>query len=51
MQDTDLYRLILGNCLAWQVEDVKLDVAGVRVDVFPNHERGLNGLAMNVGRS
>ena len=39
MQDTDLYRQLLGLTAPWTVERVELDVKGHRVDVFAVHER------------
>ncbi|GJM26952.1 MAG: ISL3 family transposase [Phycisphaerae bacterium] len=41
MQDTDLYRHLLGLETPWTVASVKLDVKEQTVDVFAEHERGL----------
>src|SRR5436190_23112588 len=40
MQDTELYRHILGVEAPWSVERVALDVAKQRVDVFVAHTEG-----------
>ena len=40
MQDTDLYRHVLGLETPWKVDSVKLDVPGGRVDVWAVHEEG-----------
>lgn len=41
MQDTDLYQQILGIHSPWQVDAVKLDVAGGQVDIFLTHQQGV----------
>jgi transposase len=41
MQDTELYRYLLGLELPWKVERVKLDVDSQRVDVWAGHAEGL----------
>jgi len=38
MQDTELYRYVLGLEDPWQVEKVQLDVRGERVDVWATHK-------------
>lgn len=38
MHDVELYERILGLSLPWRVSDVKLDVAGGRVEIFVEHE-------------
>jgi transposase len=40
MQDTELYRHVLGLETPWKVDSVKLDVPGGRVDVWAVHEEG-----------
>jgi len=41
MQDTELYRHVLGLEKPWKVDRVNLDVPGGRVDVWAVHEEGL----------
>lgn len=41
MQDTELYRYLLGLELPWAVERVNLDVVKQRVDVWATHAEGL----------
>ena len=41
MQDTELYRQILGITAPWSVSEVKLDVAVQRVDVWVTHAEGV----------
>lgn len=40
MQDTELYRHVLGLETLWKVDSVKLDVPGGRIDVWAVHEDG-----------
>lgn len=40
MQDTELYRHVLGLETPWKVDVVKLDVPGGRVDIWAVHEDG-----------
>ena len=40
MQDTELYRHLLGIEAPWTVSQVKVDVGGQRVDVWAEHEEG-----------
>ena len=40
MQDTELYRHLLGLESPWTVEKVNLDIAAQRVDVYAGHPRG-----------
>ncbi len=40
MQDTELYRHVLGLETPWKVDSVRLDVPGGRVDVWAVHEEG-----------
>lgn len=39
MQDTELYRYVLGLEEPWKVERVKLDVIQERVDIWAGHAR------------
>jgi hypothetical protein len=41
MQDTELYRHVLGLEKPWKVDRVELDIRGERVDVWAVHEEGL----------
>ena len=41
MQDTELYRHVLGLERPWKVDRVELDIRGGRVDVWTVHEEGL----------
>lgn len=41
MQDTELYRYVLGLEEPWKVERVKLDVTQERVDIWAGHDEGL----------
>jgi len=41
MQDTELYRYLLGIEAPWTVEKVKLDLVNQRVDVWASHEEDL----------
>lgn len=41
MQDTELYRYVLGLEEPWKVEQVKLDVSRERVDIWASHAEGL----------
>ena len=41
MQDTELYRHVLGLEKPWKVNRVELDIRGERVDVWGVHEEGL----------
>src|SRR4030042_6949122 len=41
MQDTELYRHVLGLEKPWKVDHVDLDISGGRVDVWTVHEEGL----------
>jgi len=41
MQDTELYRHVLGLERPWKVDRVELDIGGGRVDVWAVHEEGL----------
>ena len=41
MQDTELYRHVLGLERPWKVDRVELDIGGGRVDVWAVHEKGL----------
>jgi transposase len=41
MQDTELYRHVLGLEKPWKVDHVNLDIRGGRVDVWTIHEEGL----------
>lgn len=41
MQDTELYRYLLGLKPPWKVERVKLDVINQRVDIWASHTKGL----------
>jgi transposase len=41
MQDTKLYRYVLGLEEPWKVERVKLDVSRERVDIWASHAEGL----------
>ena len=41
MQDTELYRYVLGLEEPWRVERVKLDVAEGRIDIWAGHKEGL----------
>lgn len=40
MQDTELYRHVLGLEKPWKVDRVNQDVPGGRVDVWTVHEKG-----------
>src|SRR4030067_1727372 len=41
MQDTELFRYLLGIEPPWEVETVELDVKSQRVDIWVVHEEGL----------
>src|SRR4030066_2467038 len=41
MQDTELFRYLLGIEPPWEVETVELDVKNQRVDIWVIHEEGL----------
>jgi len=41
MRDIDLYRQVLGLAKPWVVERVDLDVSGHRVDIWVEHESGV----------
>ena len=47
MQDTELYRYLLGIEEPWTVERVTLDVKNQRVDVWATHKKGSVGPVRN----
>jgi hypothetical protein len=47
MQDTELYRYLLGIEEPWTVERVTLDMEDQRVDVWATHQEALRGLFWN----
>jgi len=50
MQDTELYRYLLGLKPPWKVERVKLDVINQRVDIWAYHTKGLRWACPECGK-